>query len=75
MKANWAPFLLILLSYPLATLFSVLVSLLEFGLSHFLVDTVWIELYPVFSRPTSTILFFISLNLIAVLWFLHKRKA
>ncbi len=74
MKTNWAPFLLILLSYPLATLFSALLSLLEFGVSHFLVDTIWMNLYPIFSQSKSTIFFFISLNLIAVLWFLHKRK-
>lgn len=74
MKTNWAPFLLILLSYPLATLFSALLSLLEFGVSHFLVDTIWMNLDPIFSQSKSTIFFFISLNLIAVLWFLHKRK-
>lgn len=68
------PLLLILFSYPLSLLLTALLTLLEYGLAHLLTDTIWMELYPMVVRSEAIPFFFISLNLIAVLWFLHRRN-
>ncbi len=75
MKMKRFPLLLILLSYPLSLLLAALLTLFEYGLAQLLTDTVWIELYPMVIRSEAIWFFFISLNLIAVLWFFHKRNA
>lgn len=67
-------FLLILLSYPLSLLLTALLALLEYGVAHLFSGTLLMELYPMVSRSGGVTFFFVSLNLIAVLWFLNKQK-
>ena len=67
-----------LFSYPLSLLFSFLLGLLEYGIlrlfEHILSDNMtWQAIAQ--SLSEGTVFFFISLNLIAVLWLLQRWKA
>ena len=73
MNTKRLPFLLILLSYPLSLLLTVLLTLVEAGLARLVSGTILLELYPMVSRPAGVLFFFLSLNLIAVLWFFRQR--
>ena len=83
MKKQWPCCLLMLFSYPLSLLFSFLLGLLEYGIlrlfEHILSDNMtWqaiAQSHFVVSLSEGTVFFFISLNLIAVLWLLQRWKA
>ena len=75
MKKQWPCFLLMLFSYPLSLLFSFLLGLFEHILSDNMIWQAMAQSYSVVSLSEGTVFFFISLNLIAVLWLLQRWKA
>lgn len=72
MKTKRTYLLLILFSYPLALLLALVLSLLDTGLAYLLMNTRWIEVYPLVDRGAATWAFFLSLNLIALVGIFQK---
>lgn len=66
--------LLILLSYPISAILTLLVLLVEYMLTKLCMGTILVELYPIVSQREATICFFISLNLVGLIGVIKNRK-
>ena len=66
--------LLILLSYPISAILTLLTFLVEYVLTKLCMGTILVELYPIVSQREATICFFISLNLVGLIGVIKNKK-